>query len=764
MSVSTQIPETEAALSKAKETVVQFEGRQQQEAVSLEKLTAEEARLLEILQQLQAELAAQRSKLQAANDAAAALERRLAEVLQAAGKDVKRLSKQQLEEVRSLANPAPLVRVALGLVYVLLNPAQVSKYKTPADVPWKEKLAPMLKRDDLVKRLVEFPPAEEAHPLLAYPALAELIAQHVVVENGAPTEDSEAPSCGSSPTASKKMNSPLSGQRASVASAAAAKVLLSRRSGSKVDMAARSPSKGSSLVTATGPVEEAGAATPVRRKTVRQSTLGQSLLGDDGRLTLQAVEYASSAVGALFKWVLSQMRFAKALQEAGVDRVQAKVASAGAEHELLEAAERSAAEAVEAAEKEASASAAASSIGKTQLSETGDAVEKAKEEVARLEAELERLRKGKTQQEAAAPVAAAAASARPPAEEQPAEPVEPEARLEEVLDRGEVVLSAVEVEIRERITFGKGSAHMSSFATRAVQGVMKVLKENADVKICVEGHTSSAESDSVSTQRANAVLDLLVKNGVPRHRLRAAGFGASFPEGDKGSDNQRVEFSVIQEISIKGTVQFSPCSDSLTGSAKPLLDKVAALLLARPCLRVRVEGHTDNAPNWGCSNQELSEGRAQSVANFLNEKGIEMDRLAPVGFGESLPRTPNSSREGRTNNRRVEFHVLQRETVKGMRELLGEKKRRTAIDEHALKQLEKTASGSTVGLSWPIRVAAADLLIRLYADWPVQRLLYIAGRREDPHRCRLACLPDDCVRRILRSYFLLGCSSLHGVR
>jgi len=337
--------------------------------------------------------------------------------------------------------------------------------------------------------------------------------------------------------------------------------------------------------------------------------------------------------------------------------------------------------------------------------------------------------------------------------------VQEEPRLEEVLQRGEVALSMVDVEVRERVTFARGSAELSSFATRAVQGVLRVMRDRADIKICVEGHSMRDESGSISSKRANAVLEHLVSQGIPRHRLRAAGFGAAFAD-DGGVGGARVEFSVVQEISIKGTVQFDPCSDHLTSASGPLLEKVVALLVARPCLRVRVEGHTDNSPNWGCSNQALSENRARNVAAFMSDRGVAPERLVPVGFGEDLPCASNASRENRSKNRRVEFHILQRETVQGLQQLLGGSGCKDRIDLHALRQLARTAAGDAVGLSKPIRTAAADLLVRLRADWDVQRLLHVASRREDPCQCPLARLPEDCLHRVLRLYFLLGCTVL----
>eukprot|EP00933_Yihiella_yeosuensis_P005896 TRINITY_DN110503_c0_g1_i1.p1 TRINITY_DN110503_c0_g1~~TRINITY_DN110503_c0_g1_i1.p1 ORF type:complete len:393 (+),score=68.48 TRINITY_DN110503_c0_g1_i1:173-1180(+) len=331
---------------------------------------------------------------------------------------------------------------------------------------------------------------------------------------------------------------------------------------------------------------------------------------------------------------------------------------------------------------------------------------------------------------------------------------------------------------------------MSSFATRALHGVMNIMKEHGDVMVCVEGHCRPDEADSLSSERANRVLEELVRQGVPRHRLRAAGFGASFSneEGSGGkssrpiggtSGSARVEFSVIQEIAIKGTVQFGQCADNLTKESDDLLESVAALLLARPCLRVRIEGHTDNAPNWGCTNMELSDGRARSVVKALLQRGIEENRLVPVGFGPNLPRISNDSRDGRKQNRRVEFHILQKETVRGLRDLVqagvdvgvdGKRKRADGspshscdlssgkIDKAALRQLTRTAEGEgSCPLALPIRRAAADVLRRLGADWPLQRLLHIAGRKEDPSICPIARLPEECIHHIERMYFLLGC-------
>ena len=57
-------------------------------------------------------------------------------------------------------------------------------------------------------------------------------------------------------------------------------------------------------------------------------------------------------------------------------------------------------------------------------------------------------------------------------------------------------------------------------------------------------------------------------------------------------------------------------------------------------------------------NAILSQNRAQAVANYLIEKGIEESRLQVEGHGEAKPMVPNDSPENRAINRRVELTIF----------------------------------------------------------------------------------------------------------
>ena len=88
-----------------------------------------------------------------------------------------------------------------------------------------------------------------------------------------------------------------------------------------------------------------------------------------------------------------------------------------------------------------------------------------------------------------------------------------------------------------------------------------------------------------------------------------------------------------------------------------VLDQVATTLNAYPSTLIDVYGHTD--PSGGDAiNVPLSKNRAESVANYLTQRGINRTRIATQGFGSSQPIASNATDMGRQQNRRVELRVV----------------------------------------------------------------------------------------------------------
>lgn len=72
---------------------------------------------------------------------------------------------------------------------------------------------------------------------------------------------------------------------------------------------------------------------------------------------------------------------------------------------------------------------------------------------------------------------------------------------------------------------------------------------------------------------------------------------------------------------------------------------------------IRIEGHTDNKGNANL-NKTLSKNRANAVAQWLVNHGVDTNLLAVEGLGPDKPVDTNDTDGGRANNRRVEFHIL----------------------------------------------------------------------------------------------------------
>ncbi len=125
---------------------------------------------------------------------------------------------------------------------------------------------------------------------------------------------------------------------------------------------------------------------------------------------------------------------------------------------------------------------------------------------------------------------------------------------------------------------------------------------------------------------------------------------------DQTEELQR-EITQLQD-EIRAHVVFAPASDELPRTAFPVLEKVAAAMSTYPQPGVEIGGHTDSQSSADY-NLDLSERRAQAVAEYIAQKGIAIERIRSVGYGESHPLFANDTAANRAKNRRVEFLAQQ---------------------------------------------------------------------------------------------------------
>ncbi len=128
--------------------------------------------------------------------------------------------------------------------------------------------------------------------------------------------------------------------------------------------------------------------------------------------------------------------------------------------------------------------------------------------------------------------------------------------IKETLPGAEVerVGEGIKITLNENtVNFDFNSANLTSLAKSNLDKLVTVLKNNPDTNINIYGHTDSVGSDAVnlriSAQRAQAVKNYMVANGIASSRMFTEGLGKSSPIASNDTDagrakNRRVEFAI----------------------------------------------------------------------------------------------------------------------------------------------------------------------------------------------------------------------------
>lgn len=136
---------------------------------------------------------------------------------------------------------------------------------------------------------------------------------------------------------------------------------------------------------------------------------------------------------------------------------------------------------------------------------------------------------------------------------------------------------------------------------------------------------------------------------------------ANVPDGKAYSFSRDIALTPIEvgESIVLSNVFFAFGTSTLLEESRVDLDKVLDIMQKNPSLKVELAGHTDNIGK-PADNQRLSEQRAKAVFDFLVGKGVASERLSYKGYGDTRPVADNNTEEGRAQNRRTTFTVVER--------------------------------------------------------------------------------------------------------
>ena len=202
------------------------------------------------------------------------------------------------------------------------------------------------------------------------------------------------------------------------------------------------------------------------------------------------------------------------------------------------------------------------------------------------------------------------------------------------------------------------------------------LRELEQQKSALEQQKGALESDRAALERQQA--QLRAQNEAlesQKQQLLAAG-KQSQSQYDRlvNELNQEVQKGQLQvrrykdmlTVDVAEQLFFDSGRAALKETGTEVLKKVADAMKSYEDKAIRVVGHTDNVPiTKGLqkvfpSNWELSAARATTVVRFLQDSGIEPERLLATGRAEYAPVAPNDTPEGRQKNRRIEITLIDR--------------------------------------------------------------------------------------------------------
>jgi outer membrane protein OmpA-like peptidoglycan-associated protein len=108
---------------------------------------------------------------------------------------------------------------------------------------------------------------------------------------------------------------------------------------------------------------------------------------------------------------------------------------------------------------------------------------------------------------------------------------------------------------------------------------------------------------------------------------------------------------------IFNNLLFALNSAELINKDAPELNAIVNYLKNNLIAKIIVEGHTDNT-GTAANNLILSTQRAKTIQQYLVDKGIALNRITSIGYGDTKPIADNKTEQGRATNRRTSFTII----------------------------------------------------------------------------------------------------------
>jgi outer membrane protein OmpA-like peptidoglycan-associated protein len=204
---------------------------------------------------------------------------------------------------------------------------------------------------------------------------------------------------------------------------------------------------------------------------------------------------------------------------------------------------------------------------------------------------------------------------------------------------------------------------MNTYTKALVTGVMAVAlgacatTKSVDQKIAAAQAQSNQKIESVASQVET----------VQQHQKEQDTQIQNLSQEAKDALDRATQAGVLakgkvafQQTFGEDRIKFKSGKYALDDNAKVALDEFAAKVkaLTDPSY-IEVQGHTDDRGDLRY-NEDLGQRRADEVRRYLSHQhGLALSRMSTISYGETMPAASNTTKDGRSQNRRVVIVVLQ---------------------------------------------------------------------------------------------------------
>lgn len=231
------------------------------------------------------------------------------------------------------------------------------------------------------------------------------------------------------------------------------------------------------------------------------------------------------------------------------------------------------------------------------------------------------------------------------------------------LDRARKLLMNAEGSAKEQGATSKVASHYAYLATQVARTAEQRAQQQVAIARVKAGETERQKILLTAREsEADRALAQARQAQSAAEQARSEALSAQSQVAQAQSENQRLlgELQAAQTsrgiVLTLGDVLFDTGESHLKPGALRPIEQIAAFLNDNPERSVQVEGFTDSQGS-NDYNQQLSQQRADAVAQAILQRGIDAQRVRALGYGEEFPKASNTSPGSRQLNRRVEIVV-----------------------------------------------------------------------------------------------------------